>query len=86
MKDFKENFNKGLEKGTSKGTGVVGLLGVAFVILKLIGEISWSWWWVLAPFWGPFALIIGISIVVFTVMFIIYLLSILFDLFRKERN
>jgi len=86
MKDFKENFNKGLEKGTSKGTGVVGLLGVAFVILKLIGEISWSWWWVLAPFWGPFALIIGIIIAGLAVTFVFYLFSILISLFTKERS
>lgn len=31
---------------------VLGLLGVAFVVLKLIGVIAWSWWWVLAPFWA----------------------------------
>ncbi len=35
----------------SGGVGVVGLLGVAFVVLKLTGYISWSWWWVTAPFW-----------------------------------
>lgn len=35
---------------------VVSLLGVAFVVLKLLDKISWSWWWVTAPFWGPFAL------------------------------
>lgn len=26
------------------------LLGVAFIILKLMGIITWSWVWVLAPF------------------------------------
>jgi len=29
---------------------------VVFVVLKLVGVIGWSWWWVLAPFWGSFAL------------------------------
>lgn len=38
------------------GIGPVGLLGVAFVVLKLTGVIGWSWWWVTAPFWGGFAL------------------------------
>lgn len=37
---------------TSGGVGVVGLLGVVFVTLKLLGVIDWSWWWVTAPFWG----------------------------------
>lgn len=39
----------------SGGIGVLGLLGVLFVGLKLTHLIDWSWWWVLAPFWGGFA-------------------------------
>jgi hypothetical protein len=41
----------------SGGVGVTGLLGVAFVVLKLCSVINWSWWWVLAPFWIPLALL-----------------------------
>jgi phosphoglycerol transferase MdoB-like AlkP superfamily enzyme len=33
------------------------LLAVAFIVLKLCDVIAWSWWWVLAPIWGPFALV-----------------------------
>jgi phosphoglycerol transferase MdoB-like AlkP superfamily enzyme len=42
----------------SGGIVVFGLLGVAFVALKLTGFIDWSWWWVTAPFWGGFAIFI----------------------------
>lgn len=28
-----------------------------FIILKLDGTITWSWWWVTAPTWSVFALI-----------------------------
>lgn len=42
-----------------KGPGVVGLLGVAFVVLKLTAVIDWSWWWVTLPFWGPLALLVA---------------------------
>ena len=28
-------------------------LTVAFIVLKLIGVIDWSWTWVLAPMWIP---------------------------------
>ena len=49
---------------SSGGISVLGLLGVAFVVLKLIGVIDWSWWWVTAPFWGGLALVIGIVIIV----------------------
>lgn len=49
---------------SSGGVGVVGLLGVVFVTLKLIGKIDWSWWWVLAPFWGMGLLVLVIILVV----------------------
>lgn len=35
-----------------------GVLLVLFVVLKLAGLISWSWWLVLAPLYGTLALII----------------------------
>ena len=43
---------------SSSGVSVVGLLGVAFIVLKLCKVIDWSWWWVLAPFWIPGGLIV----------------------------
>ena len=42
---------------------LLGLLGIAFVVLKLCGVIDWSWWWVTAPFWGPLALVAVIFLV-----------------------
>lgn len=42
---------------TGGGVSVLGLLGVAFVVLKLTGYIEWSWWWVTAPFWAPLAVL-----------------------------
>ena len=36
--------------------GICSVLGLIFVTLKLTGVISWSWLWVLLPFWGPIAL------------------------------
>jgi hypothetical protein len=38
------------------------LLGVMFVGLKLCDKINWSWWWVTAPFWGPFAVTLAITV------------------------
>lgn len=49
--------------GTGGGVGVVGLLGVLFVALKLLGVITWSWWWVLLPFWGGLAIVLAVLIV-----------------------
>ena len=31
---------------------ILPLLGLVFVTLKLLGKLSWSWWWVTLPFWG----------------------------------
>ena len=44
------------KSSNSSGVGVLGLLGVAFVVLKLTGYINWSWWWVLLPFYGGFTI------------------------------
>jgi hypothetical protein len=49
---------------SSGGIGFFGLLTILFVALKLTGYIDWSWWWVLAPLWGPMAFIILIVLLV----------------------
>lgn len=45
------------------GIGVSGLLGVAFVILKLCHVIEWPWIWVTTPFWVPIAIVLAILLV-----------------------
>jgi len=47
-----------MNDSNSGGIGVLGMLGIVFVTLKLLGKISWSWWLVTLPFWGGLALII----------------------------
>lgn len=42
---------------SSSGIGFSGLLTIAFIVLKLMGYIAWSWWWVLSPLWISFALV-----------------------------
>lgn len=34
------------------------ILTFIFVTLKLVGEISWSWWWVFSPIWIPITLVL----------------------------
>lgn len=46
---------------SASGIGVTGLLGVVFIVLKLVGVINWSWWWVLSPFW--ISLILGLVLI-----------------------
>lgn len=38
------------------GVTPLSLLGVVFIGLKVMGYITWSWVWVLAPFWIPLCL------------------------------
>lgn len=38
------------------GISLFSVLGVVFVVLKLVGTINWSWWLVLLPFYGPIVL------------------------------
>lgn len=38
---------------TTGGISFASLLGLLFIALKLTGTITWSWWWVLSPFWIP---------------------------------
>jgi len=58
-------MSKNNSSSSGSGIGVLGLLSVVFVVLKLTGYISWSWWWVTAPFWGGFALFIGVIVVIY---------------------
>jgi hypothetical protein len=40
---------------------IIGLT-LLFIGLKLSGMIDWSWWWVLAPLWGSFALLAAVFV------------------------
>ena len=48
----------------SGGIGFVGLLTIAFIVLKLLGIITWSWVWVLSPIWIDAILVIILLVVV----------------------
>ena len=51
-------MSNGNDNGTARGVvGFCGLLGIAFIVLKLCGVIDWDWWVVLMPIWIPFAVI-----------------------------
>lgn len=66
-------------ESSSTGIGVFGLLGVAFVVLKLTNVINWSWWLVTLPFWGGIVLLLAVLL--------IWVLIILIKLiFKKNKN
>lgn len=43
--------------------GLLTILFVVFLVLKLTGNIAWSWWWVTAPLWIPIAFVLLLLIV-----------------------
>lgn len=70
-------FDKG--KNTSKRSfPLVSMLLLIFITLKLIPGTTistWSWWWVLSPLWGPFVLIIGLTIFAVICMAILQIIA-----------
>lgn len=56
---------------SSGGIGFVGVLTIVFIILKLLGEITWSWWWVLSPIWISAIVTVVVLIVVLGVILIL---------------
>lgn len=52
------NSNKSSTTSKSGDISFVGLLAIAFIVLKLCNVITWSWLWVLSPIWISAALVI----------------------------
>lgn len=55
------------DKKTSSGLGLLDVLVVIFIVLKLLGAITWSWVWVLSPIW--------IQLVIVAIVFIVILVK-----------
>lgn len=55
-KQHKETTEFKIGDNNTSGWFTTGLL-LLFIGLKLSGVISWSWWWVLSPFWIPLAIV-----------------------------
>lgn len=58
-----------------KGLVLIVLTGVALMALKLGNVISWSWWWVTIPFWGPFALLLLAAVILIIIKLFLILLG-----------
>lgn len=58
---------------TSAGFPLASILTIIFVIAKLAGAVTWSWWWVFSPLWISAA--VGLSFV--AVVFLIGILALI---------
>ena len=54
---------------SSGGVGFSGLLTVVFIALKLTGNITWPWVWVLSPLWISFLLGITFLAIAFLIAY-----------------
>ena len=54
--------NNSSSSNSSSGIGFLGLLTIAFIVLKLIGIIDWSWWYVLMP---SYIIILFLIVIIF---------------------
>ena len=52
---------------SSKGLGITSILTLIFIVLKLVGVINWSWFWVLSPI--IFEVILVLIIILLFVIF-----------------
>lgn len=50
-------------EGTDIIRRILELLLVVFIVLKLTGVITWSWWWILSPLWIPLAIALIVTII-----------------------
>lgn len=53
------------QNSSSDGLGVPMILFLIFLVLKLTGYITWSWWWVTSPLWiGSILTVLIVTLVV----------------------
>lgn len=56
---------------SSGGVSLGVVLTIVFIVLKLVGVITWSWLWVLSPLWISIALFLVVFIFVIVITAII---------------
>lgn len=47
-------------KSASSGVSLSTVLVLIFLVLKLTGNIAWSWWWVFSPYWIALLVVVGL--------------------------
>ena len=57
-----------INNNSSGGIGFAGLLTIVLIVLKLLGKIDWSWWWVLSPIWISILLVVATVVIGVTLL------------------
>lgn len=59
-----------MNKNSSSGIGILGVLLIIFIVLKLLNVINWSWLVVFIPLWISLGMFI-VGLLIITVMYLI---------------
>ena len=62
----------------SSKLGFLSLLTLLFIGLKLTNFIDWSWWWIIAPLWGP--------VLIFILIFVGIILKSIYDVHSNKKR
>ena len=72
------------ENNTSDQLSLLFALFIVFLVLKLTGYITWSWWLVTAPLWLVPALFFVIIVIALCLGLIVLILYELYELFFNK--
>lgn len=68
------------------GVSLATVLFLIFLVLKFVGVIDWSWWWVTSPLWISVLLFIAALLIIFIVFLIIALVEYCSTKRREKRR
>ena len=72
------------KNSSSSGIGLAGVLFIVFLILKLTGNIDWSWWWVTSPLWIPIAIALSTVLIIFIIFMLFISLGFDFEVVKEK--
>jgi hypothetical protein len=72
------------KSSSSSGIGLTGVLFVVFLVLKLTGNIDWSWCWVTSPLWIPVVFLLCILFGAIMVIMLLLIFGFNFDDLKKR--
>lgn len=75
---------------SSQGIGLSGLMFIVLFVLKMgVGEtavVSWSWWWITVPLWGPLACVFTLALVFVVVIALFLCCKYCFQLIKNKKK
>ena len=72
---FVQQNNMSEKQVTTVNSSILTILFVVFLVLKLTGNIDWSWWWVTSPLWIPIVVAIGFTALIMVVTILLIILN-----------